>query len=353
MYYDTNPPPGVFSMRFLRLQALRTSLKKRRKFVVPVAIATLAAIIFSVAAPSNAAPTLTGTIALVPGTDYSCAATSPAWGSSASNACDTDASTEPPATRYIAAGTGEAVKVTFSNPTYLAGIGFRGWADDNSAGVENRRITGGTLVGCDDSGFTNCSSNLTTTNWDGIGSGVSFGEYGVHTFTEPNKAYKYYKFTATRLYGDAVGATSNQYNCPPDNGGNGKCMQLGTIFFFKKNFVSFDKNGGTGSAALGLGRPAAGKTGTSQSNASAWFSAYTPQLAASVALFRDSASESLNGIGGLTSVTGGSFPARIWTAFMKGALKDEPILDFPAPSNIGGLDPIVMTSGGKQSMKNR
>ncbi len=112
-------------------------------------------------------------------------------------------------------------------------------------------------------------------------------------------------------------------------------------------------NGGTGAAALSLGRPAAGKTGTSQSNASAWFSAYTPQLAASVAFFRDSASESLNGIGGLTSVTGGSFPARIWTAFMKGALKGEPVLDFPAPSNIGGLDPIVMTSGGKQSMKNR
>ena len=112
-------------------------------------------------------------------------------------------------------------------------------------------------------------------------------------------------------------------------------------------------NGGTGAAALGLGRPAAGKTGTSQSNASAWFSAYTPQLAASVALFRDSASESLNGIGGLTSVTGGTFPAKIWTAFMKGALKDEPVMSFPAPANIGGLDPVVMTSGGRQTMKKK
>jgi len=110
-------------------------------------------------------------------------------------------------------------------------------------------------------------------------------------------------------------------------------------------------NGGTGSAALALGRPAAGKTGTSQSNASAWFSAYTPQLAASVALFRDSASESLNGIGGLTSVTGGTFPAKIWTYFMKRALKDEPIMTFPAPANIGGLEPIVMTSGGVQIRK--
>ena len=110
-------------------------------------------------------------------------------------------------------------------------------------------------------------------------------------------------------------------------------------------------NGGTGAAALSLGRPAAGKTGTSQSNASAWFAAYTPQLSAAVALFRDSASESLNGIGGLTSVTGGTFPARIWTAFMKGALKGEPVMTFPAPSNIGGLDPIVMTSGGVQTRK--
>ena len=108
-------------------------------------------------------------------------------------------------------------------------------------------------------------------------------------------------------------------------------------------------NGGTGAAALSLGRPAAGKTGTSQSNASAWFAGYTPQLSASVAFFRDSASESLNGIGGLTSVTGGTFPARIWTAFMKGALKGEPVMTFPAPSNIGGLEPIVMTSGGVQT----
>ena len=109
--------------------------------------------------------------------------------------------------------------------------------------------------------------------------------------------------------------------------------------------------GGTGAAALALGRPAAGKTGTSQSNASAWFSAYTPQIAASVSFFRDNATQSLNGIGGMTSLTGGTFPARIWTQFMKGALKGEPIMDFPAPANIGGLDPVVMTSGGKQTPK--
>lgn len=124
---------------------------------------------------------------------------------------------------------------------------------------------------------------------------------------------------------------------------------MADLTYALKNVVT----SGSGFAALKLGRPAAGKTGTSQSNASAWFSAYTPQLAASVALFRDDATQSLKGIGGLTSVTGGSFPARIWTAFMKGALKGEPTLDFPAPSNIGGLDPVVMTSGGVQVFKKK
>jgi len=124
---------------------------------------------------------------------------------------------------------------------------------------------------------------------------------------------------------------------------------MADLTYALKNVVT----SGSGFAALKLGRPAAGKTGTSQSNASAWFSAYTPQLAASVALFRDDATQSLKGIGGLTSVTGGSFPARIWTSFMKGALKGEPVLDFPAPSNIGGLDPVVFTSGGVQVQKKK
>jgi hypothetical protein len=38
---------------------------------------------------------------------------------------------------------------------------------------------------------------------------------------------------------------------------------------------------------------------------------------------------------------------------MKGALKGEPVLNFPTPSNIGGLDPVVMTSGGVQVYKRK
>ena len=93
----------------------------------------------------------------------------------------------------------------------------------------------------------------------------------------------------------------------------------------------------------GLGRPAAGKTGTSEQNASAWFSGYTPQLAASVAFFRDNASQTLNGIGGLNAVTGGTFPAKVWTAFVKAALIGQPKLAFPKPVYIGGRKAIEMT----------
>ena len=90
-------------------------------------------------------------------------------------------------------------------------------------------------------------------------------------------------------------------------------------------------------AGSNLGRPAAGKTGTSQNNKSAWFSGFTPQLAASVGLYRDSGGNpvSLRGLGGVGEVTGGSFPVRIWTAFMKGALDGTKVERFPEPANGG------------------
>lgn len=106
---------------------------------------------------------------------------------------------------------------------------------------------------------------------------------------------------------------------------------------------------GTGAiVGVRLNRPAAGKTGTSNDNASAWFNGYTPQVAASVAFYRDDATQSLNGIGGLTSVTGGSFPARIWAAYVKAYLGNAPVQDFPAPANIGGTDAVDYTNAVPQ-----
>ena len=89
---------------------------------------------------------------------------------------------------------------------------------------------------------------------------------------------------------------------------------------------------GTGVAAQVYGRDVAGKTGTSSNNMSAWFCGFTPQIAATVMMSKQDENGnpiSLNGTGGLGSVTGGSFPARIFAAFMNGALKNEPKVKFP------------------------
>lgn len=91
---------------------------------------------------------------------------------------------------------------------------------------------------------------------------------------------------------------------------------------------------GTGFAAAKVGRPVAGKTGTTNDNLSAWFAGYSPDLAAAVMFVKQDANGApvtLRGTGGLTTVTGGSFPARIWTAFMKAALKKTPVSDFVTP----------------------
>ena len=89
---------------------------------------------------------------------------------------------------------------------------------------------------------------------------------------------------------------------------------------------------GTGRPALALGRPAAGKTGTTNDNMSALFAGFTPDLAAAVMLTKDGPDgqpTSLRGTGGMQTVYGASFPARIWTEFMRGALEGTPVTKLP------------------------
>jgi membrane peptidoglycan carboxypeptidase len=91
---------------------------------------------------------------------------------------------------------------------------------------------------------------------------------------------------------------------------------------------------GTGEAAQALGRPSAGKTGTAE-DLTAWYAGYTPQLAAAVGFWKGDGTESLDGTAGMDTFTGGAYPARLWTAFMAGALEGTEVLDFPEPANLG------------------
>jgi 1A family penicillin-binding protein len=88
--------------------------------------------------------------------------------------------------------------------------------------------------------------------------------------------------------------------------------------------------GGTATRA-NIGRPAAGKTGTTQDYRDAWFVGYTPQLACSVWMGYTPEKPMRNVHG--RRVFGGTFPAQIWHDFMSAALKNEPKLNFKsAPS---------------------
>lgn len=89
---------------------------------------------------------------------------------------------------------------------------------------------------------------------------------------------------------------------------------------------------GTGTAAK-IGRPAAGKTGTTQEYRDAWFVGYTPDLACSVWVGYPDSQVEMTNVHGI-KVTGGSFPARIWAAFMKTALADTPAKDFTKPDGL-------------------
>jgi penicillin-binding protein 1A len=85
---------------------------------------------------------------------------------------------------------------------------------------------------------------------------------------------------------------------------------------------------GTGWRVKSLGRPAAGKTGTTDEYKDAWFIGYTPSLVAGVWVgYDDSRSLGRSEVGGVAA-------APIWLYFMESALADQPVEDFPVPEDI-------------------
>ena len=86
---------------------------------------------------------------------------------------------------------------------------------------------------------------------------------------------------------------------------------------------------GTGTAAgKGLGRPIAGKTGTSQDFNDAWFVGFTRDLVTAVWIGNDD-NTSLG-----DKESGGTVAAPIWHDFMAVALKSRPVLPFPMPEGM-------------------
>jgi len=81
-----------------------------------------------------------------------------------------------------------------------------------------------------------------------------------------------------------------------------------------------------------IGRPQAGKTGTTEDYADAWFVGYTPDLVTAVWVGYPQGRISMSGM------TGGSLPASIWRDFMEQALDGIPPTPFPVVDEQGNTD---------------
>lgn len=85
---------------------------------------------------------------------------------------------------------------------------------------------------------------------------------------------------------------------------------------------------GTARYAMTLGRPAAGKTGTSANYRDVWFTGFTTDLLAAVWIGRDDSTP----IG--DKITGGGVAVPIWVEFMQKAHPRTPVRDFPVPPGV-------------------
>jgi penicillin-binding protein 1A len=84
---------------------------------------------------------------------------------------------------------------------------------------------------------------------------------------------------------------------------------------------------GTGVGA-NIGRPAGGKTGTTENHADAWFCGITPTLTAAVWVGYPQAEIPMESVHGI-AVAGGTFPATIWRLFMEESIGPTPVREFP------------------------
>lgn len=101
---------------------------------------------------------------------------------------------------------------------------------------------------------------------------------------------------------------------------------------------------GSGARHVGtIDREIAGKTGTSSENTSAWFVGYTPQLATAVALSQTGENGkdqvTITPWGGVSEVTGATWPAALWASYMDPVLQLEKYATpqaFPERANVNG-----------------
>ena len=96
--------------------------------------------------------------------------------------------------------------------------------------------------------------------------------------------------------------------------------------------------GGTGTGAA-ISWPVAGKTGTTDNHADAWFAGYTRQLQTTVWVGYPQAQIPMENVHGI-SVAGGTFPADIWRRFMSVAMEGKLYLEWLQPRQSPDWEPF-------------
>jgi len=99
---------------------------------------------------------------------------------------------------------------------------------------------------------------------------------------------------------------------------------------------------GTGTRA-NIGRPAAGKTGTSQSWRDAWFVGFTPDWVCGVWVGNDESRP-------MRGMKGGDLPAEIWKRFMLVAHNGVPVHDFPLTPGLDDLQTAELPPAQDKAM---
>jgi membrane peptidoglycan carboxypeptidase len=120
-----------------------------------------------------------------------------------------------------------------------------------------------------------------------------------------------------------------------------------TVNSVLRGVIDGPSRGRTGRGAS-IGRPAAGKTGSTNGSKAAWFVGYTPQLATSVWVGKPRPVEMKRiRIAGryYPQVYGGTLPAGIWQKAMAEAMQGVPVEDFPRPSSRDSTVPVPDVRG--------
>ena len=139
-----------------------------------------------------------------------------------------------------------------------------------------------------------------------------------------------------RLVRDSIGTPVIDNTFPQQS----EVVSAGVAYVMTSMLQSVIKEG-TGYPNAEIGRPAAGKTGTTSSFRDAWFVGYTPDLVAAVWIGNDDYSR-------MNESYGGNIPARIWARFMKKALEKVKPHDFVLP--VGEVHKVRLCGTGKDEV---